>query len=206
MRLRSSLCSYYAMAVIELGQAVAEPPRVRIVVVRIELDNPGADMRDRHGTVRTSIQGSSGGEVAAAGERFSGRSGAGSWHRSTNAGALAKRCAVHAGSRAGMDSGGSARGSDCHSGSGRDGTQCLVPRAWRISQGTCPVARKRHPGAGCARGCTSQPSANQARSPAHQGTRARGIAQGQGVAETAALLVLSRKLEAIFNTDKGEAE
>ena len=28
----------------------------------------------------------------------------------------------------------------------------------------------------------------------------------EGLAETAALLVLSRKLEAIFNTDKGEAE
>jgi hypothetical protein len=39
---------------------------------------------------------------------------------------------------------------------------------------------------------------------AHQGTRTRAAAQGAALAETAALLVLSKKVAAIFN--KGEAE
>lgn len=44
-------------------------PRVRIVAAPIGIDNSGVRMRRRSGTVRTGIQGQSGGEVVAAGER-----------------------------------------------------------------------------------------------------------------------------------------
>ncbi len=47
-------------------------PRVTIVVASIETDNSGANMKDGRGAIRTGIQGSSGGEVAAAAERIGG--------------------------------------------------------------------------------------------------------------------------------------
>jgi len=50
-----------------LNQAMDEdPPCVRIVVAPIEPVNPGAAMKDRSGTIRTSIQRQVGGEIAAA--------------------------------------------------------------------------------------------------------------------------------------------
>ena len=51
---------------------VYHPPRVRIVAAPIEIDNSGAEMRRRSGTVRTSIQGQGGGEAVAPGERTGG--------------------------------------------------------------------------------------------------------------------------------------
>ena len=62
--------------VLELVQtsigAVGRSPRVRIVVASIESMNLGAMMRGRGGPIRKGIQGSSGGAVAAAGERDAG--------------------------------------------------------------------------------------------------------------------------------------
>ena len=55
-----------------LHDAAEDPPRVRIVVAPIESMNLGAMMRGRGGAIRKGIQGSSGGAVAAAGERNAG--------------------------------------------------------------------------------------------------------------------------------------
>ena len=70
------------------GAAVGDAPRVRIVVAPIN-PGPGAAMKDESGSIRTSIQGQGGSAHAAAGERASGRGGAGGWRQREHAGALA---------------------------------------------------------------------------------------------------------------------
>lgn len=77
--------------------AVTTPRRVRIVVAPIDPLNPAAMKEERSGSIRTSIQGQSGGAVAAAGERIAGRGGAGIWCWRRYAGALAQQCAVASG-------------------------------------------------------------------------------------------------------------
>jgi hypothetical protein len=77
---------------------------VRIVVVPIELNNERAAMKDFSGSIRTSIQRQSGGQVVAAGERSVGGGLAGDRYCGRNPGALAHGCAVQARPRAGLDS------------------------------------------------------------------------------------------------------
>ena len=55
-----------------IGSARSSPPRVRIVVASIEPQPRGRRRRDGLGSIRTGIQGQSGGEVAGAGERGAG--------------------------------------------------------------------------------------------------------------------------------------
>jgi DNA-sulfur modification-associated len=81
------------------------PPRVRIVVAPIEQQPPGAAMKDDSGSIRTSIQGQSGSDVASAGERDVGTGCAGSWRWGGNTGAVARGCAVQAPPRAALDCG-----------------------------------------------------------------------------------------------------
>jgi len=68
------LKNFGTFKVAELNQTVGSP-HVRIVVASIEPE-PGAAMKDRSGSIRTSIQRQSGGAVVAAGERGGGSRGA----------------------------------------------------------------------------------------------------------------------------------
>jgi hypothetical protein len=89
-------------------------------------------MKEDIGSIRTGIQGESGGEGAAAGERGVGSRCAGSWHRSENTGALAR-------GRAGQAR--PARGDGHHGGHERSRRERVVPRARRVSGRAGQVAR-----------------------------------------------------------------
>ena len=79
-----------ARAICNNSQALRGPPRVTILVAPIGTDNSGAKVKDRSGAIRTSIQGSGGGEVAATGEHIGRRGVAGSRRVGADAGALAQ--------------------------------------------------------------------------------------------------------------------
>ncbi len=92
------------VAAIEEGRAVFEnPPRQNSC--RLYRSTLGAAMKDGLGSIRTDIQGQSGGAVAAAGERSNRRGCARGWDRHGHLGALARGCAVQARPRAGLDRG-----------------------------------------------------------------------------------------------------
>jgi transposase len=81
--------------------------------------------------------------------------------------------------------------------------------AWCRERGVYPQELEQwrqvgHARPGRAGGRTRQPSRDQGRPAAHQGVGARVTRKDKALAETAALLVLSKKLEAIFHKDKDE--
>ena len=53
------------MLVVDCQVHIWGPPCVRIVVAPIEPETPGAAMKDRNGSIQSSIQKQSGGQVAA---------------------------------------------------------------------------------------------------------------------------------------------
>ena len=77
------------------------PPRQNSC--RLHRPTQGAAMKDELGSIRTDIQGQSGGAVAAARERSDRRGCARGWDRHGHPGALARGCAVQARPRAGLD-------------------------------------------------------------------------------------------------------
>lgn len=88
-----------------MSRQVHQSPRVRILVAPIEPRTRGAAMKDGSGSIRTGIQGQSGSEVAAAGERCGGGSGTRRRYCGEDVGAMARGCAVQARPRAGLDCG-----------------------------------------------------------------------------------------------------
>jgi 3'-phosphoadenosine 5'-phosphosulfate sulfotransferase (PAPS reductase)/FAD synthetase len=83
------------------GHTWNPPPRQNSC--RLHRTPPGAAMKDGLGSIRTGIQGQGGSEVAAAGERDAGGGVARGWHRCGHSRALARRGAVQARPRAGLD-------------------------------------------------------------------------------------------------------
>ena len=161
-------------------------------------------MKDGLGSIRTDIQGPGGGEVAAAGERSAGGSGARGWSGSGDSGALARGCAVQARPRAGLDCGRPARSGDHHGGDERGGQERLVSRARGVPGRVGQVARELHHRIGRSRGRARQSPGHACRPPAHQGTRARPAAQGPGAGRDGSAAGAVKKVSAIFNTGEDE--
>ena len=80
----------------ELRTALLNTPPRHNTCRRYRTKNLGAAKKDRSGTIRTNIQGPSGGAVVTARERGGGAGSPRGWHRRSNATALARRCAVQA--------------------------------------------------------------------------------------------------------------
>ena len=80
----------------------------------------------------------------------------------------------------------------------------LVPRARRVSGRAGQVARQLHHRAGRARGSARQPAGHAADRKRIKELERELLRKDRALAETAALLVLSKKVAAIFN--KGEDE
>ena len=137
-------------------------------------------MKDDSGSIRTIIQEQGGGAVAAAGERGAGGGGAGSRCWSGNPGALARGCAVQAGKSAW-----------CR----EHGVYPAELDKWRAS---CTTALADPEDA------RASPQATRADRKRIKELERDLLRKDRALAETAALLVLSKKVAAIFN--KGEDE
>ena len=137
-------------------------------------------MKDDSGSIRTIIQEQGGGAVAAAGERGAGGGGAGSRCWSGHPGALARGCAVQAGKSAW-----------CR----EHGVYPAELDKWRAS---CTTALADPEDA------RASPQATRADRKRIKELERDLLRKDRALAETAALLVLSKKVAAIFN--KGEDE
>ena len=93
---------------------------------------------------------------------------------------MAGGCAVQARSRAGLDSGGAARGGDRDRGDGRGAAQRLVSRERGFPLGPRAVARERDRRAGAARGSAGDGAGDACGPSADQGAGERSQAQGKG--------------------------
>jgi transposase len=161
-------------------------------------------MKDGLGSIRTGIQGQGGGEVAGAGERSAGGGGARGWHWGGNPGAMARGCAVQA-----------ARGRAWTAGARLEAVITTAAMneagksAWCREHGVYPAELDKWRAS-----CTTALADPEDARASPQATRADRkrikelerdlLRKDRALAETAALLVLSKKVAAIFN--KGEDE
>ena len=160
-------------------------------------------MKDGLGSIRTGIQGQGGGEVAAAAERSAGGSGARGWHRCT-----LERWREQAQSRPARGRAGTA-GARLEAVITTAAMNEAAKSAWCREHGVFPAELDKWRAS-----CTTALSDPEDMRASPQATRADRkrikelerdlLRKDRALAETAALLVLSKKVAAIFN--KGEDE
>ena len=109
-----------------------------------------------------------------------------------------------------MDAGGQIRGSVGDSGNGRGQQKRLVPQQWRVSAraGACDTSAREHATNGLAQPGEKRLTAAEAK---QERRRVKELEReirrkDKALAEAAALLVLSKKAEAIFSKYRAEDE
>ena len=148
-------------------------------------------MKEDSGSIRTIIQGQGGGEVAAAGQRGAGVGGAGSGDRSGHPGALARGCARLEAvvTTASMNEAGKSAWCREH------GAFPAELDQWRASCAAALAAPEE---------ARASPQATRADRKRIKELERELLRKDRALAETAALLVLSKKVQAIFNMGEGE--
>jgi transposase len=160
-------------------------------------------MKDGLGSIRTDIQGQGAGAVAAAGERIDRLGCAGGWDRRRHLGALARGCTVQARGRAWTAAGrleavvttAAMNEADKSAWCRSHGAYPEELAKWRASATTALAAPEE---------LRASPQATRHDRKRIKELERELLRKDRALAETAALLVLSKKVQAIFN--KGEDE